>query len=305
MLNLRMKAASDTAMEMPQILYIMGTGRSGTTVLEILLSNNSQISGIGEATHIFRDGFIDNVDCSCGQPAGACSLWSEVAKRCNWGRSNIQSLAQLFHDVAWHSRFPILAAGLMPGDVLSRYRSVNACLFSVVSALTGASLIVDSSKFAGRALALAKIFPGLVRVICITRSPAGLVASFEKTDAGEQLPKSLPAIFFYYIYSLACFRVVAWRLGPRLMKVVYEDILASPVEALERIGSWSNQDLSHAICTLRDEGFLEVGHVVTGNRLRKQGKIKFKRQMPINNQAGFLKKIVIWVMNLYRRALGF
>ena len=37
------------------LLYIMGTGRSATTILEIILTNNPKITGVGEVTHIFRD----------------------------------------------------------------------------------------------------------------------------------------------------------------------------------------------------------------------------------------------------------
>ena len=273
---------------MPQVIYIMGSGRSGSTVLEILLANNPQIAGVGEVTHIFRDGFIDNVDCSCGHQMASCSLWSAVARHCNWGSKDFENLARLFHYVSWHSRFPILAAGLMPMDVMIQYKSVNACLFSAASFSTEASLIVDSSKYAGRALALVKLFPDDVRVICLTRSPASLVSAFNKTDAGEQKPKSLLAVFLYYIYTLACFRVVAWKLGSRLLKITYEDIMTRPVETLEKIGRWSGQDLGQVISAVRNARLLEVGHIVTGNRLRKQGKIQFTPQVAKDYQAGFL-----------------
>ena len=42
----------------PDILYIMGPGRSGTTVLHILLANNPGFFGMGEITHVFRDAFL-------------------------------------------------------------------------------------------------------------------------------------------------------------------------------------------------------------------------------------------------------
>ena len=291
--------------DMPQVIYIMGTGRSGTTVLEILLANNPQVIGVGEATHIFRDGFIDNVDCSCGQPTRNCPAWSAIAMRCGWEGKVVVELEHLFHRIAWHSRFPLLAARLVPDARLRRYKDVNACMFGAAAAFTAASMVVDSSKYAGRALALARMFPDNVRVICVTRSPASLVAAFERADSGEQKPKSLPAVFLYYLYTLASFRVVAWSLGTRLLKISYEDIMAFPVETLERIEQWSGQSMGQAISTIEDDSWLEVGHMVTGNRLRKQGKIKFKPRVPINYQAGFLKKSIIWLMDLYRRLLGF
>jgi hypothetical protein len=295
----------DPISELPQVLYIMGTGRSGTTVLEILLANNPQVVGVGEATHVFRDGFIDNVDCSCGQPTRNCPAWSAIAMRCGWDDKVVGEQANLFHHIAWHSRFPLLAASLVPGATLKRYKDVNACMFGAAAAFTSASVVVDSSKYAGRALALARLFPDKVRVICLTRSPASLVAAFEGADSGEQKPKSLPAVFLYYLYTLASFRVVAWNLGSRLLKISYEDIMAFPVETLERIEQWSGQDMGQAISAIDDDSWLEVGHMVTGNRLRKQGKIKFKPRMPINCQSGVVKNSIIWLMNLYRKLLGF
>ena len=291
--------------DLPQVLYIMGTGRSGTTVLEILLTNNPGLAGVGEATHIFRDGFIGNDVCSCGLRARSCPVWSAVARRCGWKDDDVEGLAKLFHDVAWHSRFPGLMAGFLPDVQRARYRMVNACLFTAASTLTASPVLVDSSKYAGRALELARLFPEHLRVICLTRSPAGLAAAFAKPDTDEQRPKSLLAVLPYYLYTLACFRIVAWKLGPRLLKVSYEDFMSDPVETLQRIAQWSGLDLGHAIGSLRDDRWLEVGHMVTGNRLRRQWRIKFKPRVPINYQVGMMKQPVIWLMNRYRNISGF
>lgn len=289
----------------PEVLYIMGTGRSGTTVLEILLTNNPGLAGIGEATHIFRDGFIDNDVCSCGERARSCPVWSEVAERCGWENGRVEELARLFHDVAWHSHFPGLVVRDLSDIEKDRYRLVNACLFIAASKLMASPVVVDSSKYAGRALELARLFPEHVRVICLTRSPAGLAEAFARPNTGEQEPKSLLKVMLYYLYTLACFRIVVWKLGPRLLRVSYEEIMSEPVEALKRISRWSGHDLGHVIDSLRDNRWLDVGHMVTGNRLRKQGKIKFKPRKPITYRAGLLKQPVIWLMNRYRNILGF
>src|SRR5687767_4385545 len=51
---------------MPEILYVMGTGRSGTTILEVLLTNEEGITSTGEVKHIFRDAFVRDLQCACG-----------------------------------------------------------------------------------------------------------------------------------------------------------------------------------------------------------------------------------------------
>ena len=62
----------------PRLIYVMGTARSGTTILEILLGNNPGIANLGEVSHIFAHGFIRNDDCACGHPARECPVWGEV-----------------------------------------------------------------------------------------------------------------------------------------------------------------------------------------------------------------------------------
>ncbi len=289
----------------PDILYIMGTGRSGTTILEILLSNNSDIFGVGEVTHIFQDGFTDDEICSCGKPASVCEHWSSVRQQCEWNDADVSKLNQLFVDIAWHTQFPKVAAGRVPTDQRVLFNQTNKCLFQTSADISGANIIVDSSKYAGRALELARAFPKNVKVICLTRSPAGLVKAFRKTDAAEQKPKSLSGTLFYYLYTIACFRVVTWILKSRVLRIRYEDMIANPEETLGKIESWANIDLSQTKNILKEKQWLEAGHIITGNRLRRQGRVKFRPCEQHVNAEGFLTRSVVSLMNFYRSILGF
>lgn len=289
----------------PRILYIMGTGRSGTTILEVLLANNPGVVGVGECTHIFRDGYIANKACSCGELTSSCNLWSKVRAYCGWQGAVLQSVDFLFNNVSRHIRFPLTVTGLIPRTVLRSYKDINDCLFRAVSSLSKAAVIVDSSKYAGRALTLARIFPGETRIICLTRSPAGLVGAFQKQDAGEQPPKSLLATFFYYLYSMTCFRIVTWLLGTKVLRVRYEDFIENPIGTLNKIEAWGGLNLEQVKGKIFENQWLGIGHIVTGNRLRLQGKVKFQPNMPITTQLPLMQKPLIWVMNIYRTILGF
>ncbi len=299
------KTQIKTSSKFPDILYIMGTGRSGTTILEILLSNNSDIFGVGEITHIFQDGFINDEICSCGKPASICEHWSTVRQKCEWTDADIPKLNQLFINIAWHTQFPKVAANRVPKDQKILFEKTNKCLFQMSAKISGAEIIIDSSKYAGRALELARAFPTKVKIICLTRSPAGLVKAFKKTDAAEQKPKSLPATLFYYIYTIACFRIVAWMLKSRVLRIRYEDMISDPDKILSKIESWANIDLSQTKNILKEKQWLEAGHIVTGNRLRRQGRVKFKPGEQQIKTEGFLTRSVVSLMNFYRSILGF
>lgn len=288
-----------------EIIYIMGAGRSGTTILEVLLANNRGFTGVGEVTHIFKDGFIENALCSCGKQTSGCMLWSFVRDKCQWHSRDIRLAAKLFHDVAWHTRFWWVALNLVSDENKIHYRELNECLFEAVTKKTGAEVIVDSSKYAGRALLLANLFPDRVRVICLVRSPAGLVAAFTKTGTDEQKPKPIWAILLYYFYVMLCMRVVAVALGRRTLLVRYEDLCADPQGTLLRIGRWCARDMSELIGKITINEELNVGHIVTGNRLRKKGKVRFRPVGGAIAVTGWGARFAVWCMDLYRMALRF
>ena len=290
---------------MPKIIYIMGSGRSGTTILEILLANNPGIFGVGELTHIFQDGFIDDVICSCGEHVSKCAIWADVKKKCNWRQEEVKSFVSLFRSMDWHTGFPLLAMNLVPRKTLQRYHDVNQQLYQAVESVSGNSVILDSSKYAGRALALSKVFSGKVRVICLTRSPAGIVSSFQRTDAEEQMPKSLFSTVVYYLYVMSCLRVVTWRLGSRVLHVKYEEMVADPQRTLTRIEEWIGLDFSFAREMLTQNAWFNVGHIVTGNRLRKKGRIQFQTSTGLAEVRGFGSRLAWLIMDNYRKLLHF
>lgn len=281
----------------------MGPGRTGSTILEILLANNPSIVGVGEITHIFRDGFIDDVICSCGKQASKCALWSNVLKECNWHQDEIQSLVDLFQAIEWHSKFPMLALNLVSKGTLRKYHDVNHRLFRAVEYVSGNSVIVDSSKYTGRALALSKVFPGKVRVICLTRSPAGLISSFQKVDAEEQKPKSLLSTIIYYLYVMFCLRIVVWHLGSRILPVQYEEMIADPQGTLTRIEEWCGLDLSSAREMLTQNAWFGVGHIVTGNRLRKKGRVQFQPNVAKPRRSALAPRLSSKIMDMCRTVL--
>lgn len=67
----------------PQVLYIASCGRSGSTMLELLLNNHPNIHSLGEAdiADLIIQGKGENYRCTCGAHMKACSFWSELGKQ--------------------------------------------------------------------------------------------------------------------------------------------------------------------------------------------------------------------------------
>ena len=64
-------------MTAPKVTYILGAGRSGSTVLERLLSSAPGVVGTGEIATLWRR-TLSALTCSCGAPAPDCPFWVDV-----------------------------------------------------------------------------------------------------------------------------------------------------------------------------------------------------------------------------------
>ncbi len=60
-----------------KVIYILGAGSSGSTLLSLLLGAHSRMVNVGEISHIDRYRALD-LNCGCGERVSKCSFWSKV-----------------------------------------------------------------------------------------------------------------------------------------------------------------------------------------------------------------------------------
>jgi len=287
------------------ILYIMGTGRSATTIQEVLLANNPDMIGIGEFTHFFHDGLIQHSDCACGKTVDICNFWSPIIQQAQWQKQQVGTLNELFGSIASHKNFLFHYMQGIDSDAMEQYSQHNRHLFEAVASTSNTHYIIDSSKYAGRALALARLFPASVSIICMTRSPEGLLTAFRKTTQSiarnEQKPKSPIATMVYYMYVLLCFRLTLHRACVPWVHIRYEDVRSTPQAVLVNIEQQLNlSGMTQTACQkIEQQEHFDVGHIVTGNRLRKKGKVLFQRCVPIVERLAWYEQTCAYVMRLW------
>ena len=64
---------------MVKLLYIIGDGRSGSTLLNIALGNHPDAVAAGELCNVQRYLWRQDNWCSCGTPVHECSFWGAVS----------------------------------------------------------------------------------------------------------------------------------------------------------------------------------------------------------------------------------
>ena len=69
---------------LPLVIYIISDKRSGSTLLDYLLSCHPDVTPLGELRLLFghyhkiRAGARWNWNCSCGQPVASCGFWTKI-----------------------------------------------------------------------------------------------------------------------------------------------------------------------------------------------------------------------------------
>ncbi len=171
---------------MIRVIYILGAGRSGSTMLDIVLGNASGAVSCGELLK-FKElsGIPHRVVPGDDRDRFWQGIWgkfSETASNLNW---------KVFHG---HRRFPLLLFGLASSESVRCYQQENAMLFGLVAKAAGRSILIDSSKYPSRALLLSNLQGVEISYVYLRRTLRGVISSFRKQDV-EQPSKHFLSLF--------------------------------------------------------------------------------------------------------------
>ena len=175
-----------------KVLYIVGVGRSGSTLLERMLGAVPGSVNAGELNAIFSRVATQDQRCGCGEPFSACPFWQEVGDRAFGGWSSVtKRMASLQPRVVRQRFVPHLATGLAGAQYrreLDEYLDAHHRLYRAISDVSGAEVVVDASKSTAQLFALRRIEGLDLRVINLVRDSRGVANSWSKS--GIRKPQS-------------------------------------------------------------------------------------------------------------------
>ena len=272
-----------------KIVYIMGSARSGSTILDLLLGQHTMISSMGEIAHIIDNKETTGEVCGCGASIEACPFWRTVrgALQENGGNAACDRLKVTTSTNERIRSIPrTLSRSRHPEDMKeATYPSDTALLLRTIAASAKAPILVDSSKHPGRALALATI-PGLdVRLIHLVRDPRGVATSLAKPwkrDLKKGIQSDMPgrspakSAFSWMVANLAAESVAKYFSPSKRIRVRYEDLVTSTDETLAKLSSTAGLDLSEL--SKFADGSLQpkTNHLLAGNRSRLAGTLELR-----------------------------
>jgi len=183
------------------LLAVVGTMRSGSTLLDMLLGDAPTVFSGGELRTIWERGYLRDQPCSCGEPVQRCEFWSEVMARAfgSAGQPDPAScqVAEWQHTALRQRHTRQIARSVATDPDLADGPNLRDCrqtllqLYQAIAPVSGRPWIVDSSKL-GSDISLVDLVPALhTRVIHLIRDTRGVVHSWGR---GHATPSSLRSV---------------------------------------------------------------------------------------------------------------
>ena len=278
----------------------MGSGRSGSTLLSIILNTVPNVMSIGEINNLPRLS-EKNFNCSCNERVEDCPFWSNVFER--WykkcGKDEVKrtiarmgSLEDFTSFVVW---FKTICKATFKSKSLQNHLEVTYDFFNSTNEESGKTVLVDISKNPLRAYVLSLNKNIDLRIIHLVRDGRGMAWSlnkFVKKDV-KQRPVWRSALYWMVVNKMSNF--VRKRVLNTLL-VKYEDIVTDPNPTLKKIAQFTDIEVEPMIDSINYDLAQEESHIMAGNALRKQKSIRLKLDTEWYEKMEGKKKKVFYVI---------
>lgn len=226
----------------PLLVYILGWGRSGSSILANVLGSLPASASLGEVRYLWDRGLIENGTCGCEKPVSHCDFWQSL--RCGSGTvgditpDRALELARSIGSRARRGQFP----GLHSARARQAYFDRNTADLDLLMGLYAAAfekskshVLIDSSKSPFYALNLLyekRSFD--VAFLHLVRDPRAVLHSWKKTTPRKDVPNeawfprysSPRSLVQWGVVNSSCERFA--QLAPELyFQVRYEDFASN------------------------------------------------------------------------------
>jgi hypothetical protein len=261
-----------------KVLSIIGYTRSGSTLLDSILGQVDGFFSTGELHYLWERGLIEGRRCGCGQALGSCEVWPRVlAMAFDGGTPDPSEVMALQNRVVrtrhtWH----LLRGGRGPffdENAFRSYRDIAGNLYRGIADVTGARVVVDSSKRPSDG-ALTTLLPGVEHyVVHLVRDPRAVVYSWRRRKqeldsvVGEGMPRQgVASSAFGWLELNAFSELVRRKAGPsRAILLRYEDFIEAPRATVASIASMVDEMEGELPFVDETTVRLAPNHTVAGN----------------------------------------
>jgi hypothetical protein len=264
------------------VLFIGGLPRSGSTLLERMLSQLDGVWSVGELVHLWRRGLEENMLCGCGARFRDCPFWSQVGQEAfgGWDAVDLAELLALKARVDRNRYLPLMILpGLWPPyrARLDRYLMMLEQLFRAVRRVAGGPVVVDATKHASHAFLLRRVRGLDLRVVHLIRDSRGVAFSWTKQLRRLEVVDREANMITYHPLRMSARWVthnllfhLLHGLGVPTLRLRYESLVRDPAGELARVLGHAGRSAADGELDFVGDGWVELGssHALAGNPMR-------------------------------------
>jgi hypothetical protein len=258
---------------------VVGSGRSGSTLLDILLGQIEGFFSTGELHSLWWAGILEGRRCGCGLAVTDCPVWGGVIARSSPNgspRSDALRVTRLQRSVPGPVGAWLLARGRgRPRGDLDRYGRRLVETYRGIAETSGARVVVDSSKHP----AVGALLPRLAGIrpyfVHLVRDPRGVAHSWRRRKPATDRYGTLEMERFYagasagrWVLEQAAGRALCRANPDSSAELRYEDLARDPPGAVGRILAMVGDDPDKAEVLGSPRVHLRTTHTVSGNPVR-------------------------------------
>jgi hypothetical protein len=304
-----------------KVLYIMGAPRCGSTVLDNILNEIDGFFSAGELRFLWQRLHQERF-CGCGKAFGDCEVWSRVLEGLadDGVDPSASKLMSRHKAISGTWRTWQLLRQIRKGDVspeIQAHGQLTSALYEKIRAVTGARVIVDSSKRPWDAALLGSLTEVSPFFIHFIRDPRAMAFSQSRVKAnpdrgqpGVMAPTAISSSAFQWIRrNLSADAVRRAHPADRSMVIGYHEFCSKPRDLVGEITVFVGE--ADSKLPFSDGHTVNLGgnHTVSGNPDRyRRGPVpvrednRWKDQMPARDKA-IVSLLTVPLMHHYSRVV--
>ncbi len=242
-----------------KIVAIAGSGRTGSTLLSLLLTQHEKTVNLGQLRDLWG-AWTARARCACGRDVPDCPLWGAAARAVfggdpQAGVRDMRGRTQSFFADAETVRDWSDAAAV--GRLAGRHSEFLGRLGAVLDAvqrLSGVAVMVDASKTPAMALALSLTGGTELWLLNLTRDPRAVGVSWAQKSG-----RLWSAFRYGRVWGERQRTLGRWASaqGERFMLVRYEAFAAAPRDTVEQIAAWAGLPLPDGVFPAPDRAEID------------------------------------------------
>ena len=268
-----------------KVLYIGGSGRSGSTLLERLLGQLDDFTTVGELKQVWERGFSQNQLCGCQQPFRQCPFWTEVISEAlgdpaTFDVDKTKTLSLSVDRIRFIPNMLLASRQSAYTDRMNEYAGQLARLYHSIAGEAGASVVVDASKDPSTAYLLGRT-PGIrLYVVHLVRDSRAVAHSWLRKKLRPEIIDGKTYMHRHRPVRSAgewLYRSVLFDMAPTLggfkrqIRLRYEDLIANPAQNLDQIVQFVEEPpRAYPFLQGDSANFTVTNHTVSGNPMRFQ-----------------------------------